>query len=150
MARGKRLVSAVPHSHWITPTFVDGLRQPVVVSPLAPNGPMNGEVFRASVEHMLAPTLQPGDIMIMDTLSAHKVDGIRQAIEARGTEFVCLPPYSSDLNPIEQLFVQLEALPRKATARTVSALWAAIGVLLEGVEPDEYANDCRHAGYGST
>ena len=147
--RGERLVSAVPHGHWKTTTFVAGLRQSGVVAPLVLDGPMNGEVFRAYVEQMLAPTLLPGDVVIMDNLSAHKVDGIRQAIEAQGARLVYLPPYSPDLNPIEQLFAKLKALLRKAAARTVSTLWAAIGVLLQNFEPDECANYFRHAGYGS-
>ena len=100
--RGKRLVSAVPHGHWKTTTFVAGLRQAGVVAPLVLDGPMNGTAFRAYVEQMLAPTLRPGDIVIMDNLSAHKVAGVRQAIEARRAELVYLPPYSPDLNPIEQ------------------------------------------------
>ena len=147
--RAERLVSAVPHGHWKTTTFVAGLRQSGVVAPLVLDGPMNGEVFRAYVEQMLAPTLRPGDVVIMDNLSAHKVDGIRQAIETQGAELVYLPPYSPDLNPIEQLFAKLKALLRKAAARTVSALWAAIGVLLESFQPDECVNYFRHAGYGS-
>ena len=98
-----------------------GLRQAGVVAPLVLD-PMNGVAFRAYVEQMLAPTLRPGDIVIMDNLSAHKVAGVRQAIEARGAELVYLPPYSPDLNPIEQLFARLKALLRKAAVCTVSAL----------------------------
>lgn len=139
----------MPHGHWKTTTFVAGLRQSWVVAPLVLDSPMNGEVFRAHVEQMLAPTLEPGDVAIMDNLSAHNVCGIRHAIEAQGAELVYLPPYSPDLNPIEQLFAKLKALLRKAAARTVSTLWAAIGVLLQSFEPDECANYCRHAGYGS-
>ena len=128
---------------------MSGLRQSGVVAPLVLDAPMNGEVFRAYVEQMLAPTLRPGDVVIMDNLSAHKVDGIRQAIETQGAELVYLPPYSPDLNPIERLFAKLKALLRKAAARTVSTLWAAIGVLLESFQPDECVNYFRHAGYGS-
>ena len=98
---------------------------------------------------MLGPTLRPGDVVIMLNLSAHKVDGVRQAIEARGAELVYLPPYSPDLNPVEHLFAKLKTLLRKAAAGTVSALWAAIGALLESFDPDECANYFRHAGYGS-
>lgn len=148
--RGARLVSAVPHGHWKTTTFVAGLRQAGVVAPLVLDGPMNGAAFRAYVAQMLAPTLRPGDIVIMDNLSAHKVTGGRQAIEARGAELVYLPPYSPDLNPIEQLFARLKALLRKAAARTVSTLWAAIGALLESFQPDECANYFRNSGYAST
>ena len=148
--RGERLVSAVPHGHWKTTTFIAGLRQAGVVAPLVLDGPMNGAAFRAYVEQMLAPTLRRGDVVIMDNLSAHKVDGVRQAIEARGAELLYLPPYSPDLNPIEQLFAKLKALLRKTAARTVSTLWEAIGALLDSFEPDECANYFRHAGYGST
>ena len=148
--RGERLVSAVPHGHLKTTTFVAGLRQAGVVAPLVLDGPMNGAAFRAYVEQQLAPTLQPGDVVIMDILSAHKVAGVREAIEARGAALVYLPPYSLDLNPIEQLFAKLKTLLRKAAARTVDTLWAAIGALLESFEPDECANYFRHAGYGST
>ena len=147
--RGERLVSAVPHGHRKTTTFVAGLRQSGVIAPLVLDGPMNGEVFRAYVEQMLAPTLEPDDDVIMDNLSAHKVCGIRQAIKALGAELVYLPPYSPDLNPIEQLFAKLKALLRKPAARSVSTRWAAIGVLLQSFEPDECANYFRHAGYGS-
>ena len=131
-------------------TFVAGLRQAGVVAPMVLDGPMNGVAFRAYVAQMLAPTLRPGDIVIIDNLSAHKVAGVRQAIEARGAELVYLPPYSPDLNPIEQLFARLKALLRKAAARTVSTLWAAIGALLESFQPDECANYFRNSGYGST
>ena len=148
--RGERLVSAVPHGHWKTTTFIAGLCQAGVVAPLVLDSPMNGAAFRAYVEQMLAPTLRPGAVVIMDNLSAHKVDGVRQAIEAHGAELVCLPPHSPDLNPIEELFARLKALLRKAAARTVSSLWEAIGALLESFEPDECANYFRHAGYGST
>ena len=146
---GERLVSAVPHGHWKTTTFVAGLHQTGMIAPLVLDGPMNGAVFRAYVERMLAATLRPGDVLIMDNLSAHKVFGIRQAIKAQGAELVYLPPYPPDLNPIEQLFAKLKALLRKAAARSVSTRWAAIRVLLQRSEPDECANYFRHAGYGS-
>ena len=150
--RGEPLVSAVPRGHWKTTTFVAvaGLLQAGLVAPLALDGSMNGAAFRAHLEQLLAPTLRPGDIVIMDNLSAHKVAGVHQAVEARRAELIFLPPYSPDPNPIKQLFARLKALLRKTAARTVSALWTAIGVLLESFEPDECANYFRHAGYGST
>lgn len=92
--QGERLLSAVPHGHWKTTTFIAGLCQAGVVAPLVLDGPMNGAAFRAYVEQMLAPTLRPGAVVIMDNLSAHKVDGVRLAIEAHGAELVCLPPHS--------------------------------------------------------
>lgn len=146
--RGQRLVAAVPHGHWKTTTFLAALRQDRITAPLVLDGPINGDAFRAYVEQMLAPTLAPGDIVIMDNLGSHKVAGIRTAIEARGAYLLYLPPYSPDLNPIEQVFAKLKALLRKAAARTVDALWAAIGQLLDRFPAPECANYFRNAGYG--
>ncbi len=120
--RGARLVAAVPHGHWKTTTFVAGLRHGAITAPCVIDQPMNGVIFRAYVEQMLAPSLSPGDIVIMDNLSSHKVKGIAEAIEARKAELYYLPPYSPDLNPIEQAFAKLKALLRKAAERSVDAL----------------------------
>jgi transposase len=106
--RGQRLVAAVPHGHWKTSTFVAGLRTRGLTAPLVIDGAMNGATFLAYVEQMLAPTLSPGDIVIMDNLASHKVAGVREAIEGRGARLVYLPPYSPDLNPIEQAFAKLK------------------------------------------
>jgi transposase len=145
----RRLVAAVPHGHWRTTTFVAGLRQTGVVAPLVLDGPMTGTAFRAYVEQFLAPTLAPGDVVVLDNLAAHKVAGVRQAIAAAGASILYLPPYSPDLNPIEQLFAKLKALLRKAAARTRDALWATIGRLLEAYPPVECTNYLSHCGYGS-
>ena len=110
---------------------------------------MNGEIFRAYVEQHLAPTLRPGDIVIMDNLAAHKVGGIREMIQAARALLIYLPPYSPDLNPIEQCFAKLKALLRKAAARTVSALWETMGTLLASFSAQECSNYLRHAGYVS-
>ena len=128
--RGERLIAAIPHGHWKTTTFVAGLRRDRITAPLVIDGPMNGVIFRAYVEQFLAPSLQPGDIVIIDNLSAHKVVGVRKAIEARGARVCYLPPYSPDFNPIEQLFAKLKALLRKAAKRNVEELWNTIGQLL--------------------
>jgi transposase len=125
--RGERLVAAVPHGHWKTSTFVAGWRTTGLTAPLVLDGAMNGDAFRAYVEQILAPTLVPGDIVIMDNLGSHKVAGVREAIEASGASLMYLPPYSPDLNPIEKSFAKLKALIRKAAARTREALWNAIG-----------------------
>ena len=109
---------------------------------------MNGTIFKAWTEQMLAPELQPGDIVVMDNLPAHKVAGIREAIEARGAELRYLPPYSPDLNPIEQAFAKLKALLRKAAERTKDGLWNAIGQLLDLFQPAECANYLANSGYG--
>jgi transposase len=146
----QRLVVAAPYGHWRTTTFVAGLRQSGVVAPLVLDGPMTGATFRAYVEQFLAPTLAPGDVVVLDNLAAHKVDGFRQAIAAAGAALLYLPPYSPDLNPIEQLFAKLKALLRKATARTKEELWSTIGHLLETVPENECANYLRHCGYGAT
>jgi transposase len=116
---GERLVAAVPQGHWQTTTFVAGLKQNGIVAPLVLDGPMTGTAFRAYVEQFLAPALEPGDVVVLDNLAAHKVDGVRQAIAAAGASILYLPPYSPDLNPIEQLFAKLKALLRKAAARTL-------------------------------
>jgi transposase len=138
--QGERLVEAVPFGHWKTTTFVAGLRATGLLAPLVLDGPMTGAVFRAYVEQMLAPSLQPGDVVVMDNLRAHKVAGVREAIQAVGASILYLPPYSPDLNPIEQFFSKLKALLRKAAARTKEALWAAIAELLEAVPADEFQN----------
>jgi transposase len=145
--RGKRLIAAVPHGHWRTSTFVAGLRMTGLSAPLVLDGAMNGDAFRAYVEQILAPTLTPGDIVIMDNLSSHKVAGVRQAIEARGASLIYLPPYSPDLNPIEQSFAKFKALIRKAAARSREDLWNAIGRFLSRFAPQECANYFAAAGY---
>jgi transposase len=145
--RGQRLVAAVPHGHWKTSTFVAALRTSGLTAPLVVDGAMNGEVFRAYVEQTLVPTLVPGDIVILDNLGSHKVAGVREAIEGCGATLVYLPPYSPDLNPIEQAFAKLKALLRKIAARTVASLWDAIGDLIDRFTPHECVNYLNNAGY---
>jgi transposase len=145
--RGERVIASVPHGHWKTSTFVAGLREDAITAPLVIDGAMNGETFRAYIEQFLAPTLAHGDIVIMDNLSSHKVAGVREAIEARGASLIYLPPYSPDLNPIEQAFAKLKALLRKAAPRTVESLWTVIGESLSAFPPNECANYLTAAGY---
>jgi transposase len=146
----RRLVAAVPHGHWRTTTFVAGRRQTGIVTPLVLDGPMTGPAFRAYVEQFLAPALEPGDVVVLDNLAAHRVDGVRQAIKAAGASILYLPPYSPDLNPIEQLFTKLKSLLRKAAARTKAELWSTIGRLLDACPPAECANYLNHCGYRAT
>lgn len=146
-ARGQRLVAAVPHGHWMTSTFVAGLRCSGITAPCVIDGAINGETFLAYVEQFLAPTLAPGDIVVMDNLSSHKVAGVREAIAARGASLLYLPPYSPDLNPIEQLFAKLKALLRAAAARSVHDLWAVLASFLQRFLPAECANYLANAGY---
>ena len=117
--RGERLVAGVPYGHWKTTTFVAGLRCDGIVAPCVIDGPMNGDAFLAYIEQVLAPTLRPGHRVIMDNLSSHKVVGVEQAITARSALPLYLPPYSPDLNPIENAFAKLKALLRAAAERTV-------------------------------
>ena len=145
--RGQRLVAPVPHGHWKTSTFVAGLRTNGLTAPLVVDGAMNGDIFRSYVEQVLAPTLGPGDIVILDNLGSHKVAGVREGIEARGASLVYLPPYSPDLNPIEQAFAKLKALLRKIAARTVSALWDALGDIVQRFNPQECVNYLANTGY---
>jgi transposase len=144
---GHRLVGAVPHGHWNTSTVIAGLRHNGLVAPCVFDGAINGELFLAYVEQVLVPTLTKGDIVIMDNLGSHKVAGVRKAIEAIGARLLYLPPYSPDMNPIEQAFAKLKALLRAKALRTVEALWTALGDLVAGFAPAECANYLRHAGY---
>ena len=146
--RGTRLVGSAPHGHWSTTTFLAGLRHDGIVAPLMLDGPINGEAFLAWTEQFLAPELRPGDIVVADRLSSHKGVAARQAIEARGAELMLLPPYSHDLNPIEQVFAKLKAFLRKAAPRTREALWRTIGEKLSMFTPAECRNYLRHCGYG--
>ncbi len=145
--RGERLVDAAPAGHWKTTTFVAGLRSTGIIAPLVLDGPMTGEWFRAYVEQMLAPALQPGDVLVLDNLPAHKIGGVETAIRAVGASLLYLPSYSPDLNRIEQLFAKLKGLLRKAAARTKDALWATLGSLLDAFTPDECANYLANCGY---
>ena len=138
--RGQRLVGHVPHGHWKTTTFVAGLRLGGLTAPCTIDGAMDGMTFRAYVEQILAPTLTAGDIVIMDNLAAHKVAAVREAIAAVGAELRYLPPYSPDLNPIEQAFAKLKALLRKAAERSLEGLWHRIGQFIQVFPPQECAN----------
>ena len=145
--RGERCIAAVPHGHWRTTTFVGGLRLSGVTAPMTLDGAMDGPAFKAWVEQMLAPTLAPGDIVVMDNLPAHKQAAIRTAIEARGAELRYLPPYSPDLNPIEMAFSKFKALLKKAAARTVESLWAAIAHALPCISSNDCQSYFNAAGY---
>ena len=126
-----------------------GLRLDALTAPCVIDGPMNGNTFLAYVEQILAPSLKPGDIVVLDNLSAHKVAGVREAVEAAGARLLYLPPYSPDFNPIEQLFAKIKALLRKAAERSVDGLWSPIASLLDTFTPQECANYLRNVGYAS-
>lgn len=146
--RGERLIGRVPHGHWKTTTFLAGLRHDRIVAPLVVNGAIDGEIFRAWVEQALAPTLVPGDIVVADNLSSHKVAGVREAIEACGGTIMFLPAYSPDLNPIEQFFAKLKAALRRLAPRSREALYRDVALTLSNIAPTECTNYLANAGYG--
>lgn len=148
-ARGDRCLAPIPHGHWLTTTFVGALRRTGLVAPMVLDGPMTGAAFLAYVELVLAPTLEPGDIVVMDNLSAHKSAAVRAAIEARGAALLLLPPYSPDFNPIENIYAKFKAFLRKAAARTVETLEHAIAAAIDAITPQDCAHCLAAAGYGS-
>lgn len=149
-ARGQRLLAKVPHGHRKTLTFLAALRCDQITAPFVLDGPINADWFLAYVEQVLAPTLRQGDVVVMDNLSSHKGKAVRQAIRKAGAHLIFLPPYSPDLNPIEQVFAKLKTMLRKANERTVDATWRKIGSLLDHFPPDECANYLVNSGYAPT
>lgn len=147
--RGDKLIAQAPFGKWKTLTFVAALRCDRIDAPCVLDGPINGQLFLAYVEQILVPTLAPGDIVIMDNLGSHKGQAVRRAIRSAGAKLLFLPPYSPDLNPIEQVFAKLKRLLRKAAERTVEATWQRIGQLLDAFHPQECANYLRNSGYAS-
>ena len=145
--KGKRCRAAIPHGHWKTTTLTAGLRLDGIAAPMLLDGPMHGAAFLAYIEQVLVPELTPGDIVVMDNLPAHKVTGVRAAIEAAGARLLYLPPYSPDFNPIEMAFSKLKAFLRKAATRTIDDLWDAIAEAIEMLTPTECANYFAAAGY---
>jgi len=147
--RGQRLIAKVPYGHWKTTTFVAALRHDGLTAPVVIDGAINGELFLAYVRQQLVPTLKRDDLVVMDNLSAHKVAGVREAIESVGATLVYLPPYSPDLNPIELVFSKLKWLVRSASPRTVERLWSFLGQALDHFSPDECLHYFQHCGYAT-
>lgn len=147
--RHRRLMGKAPHGHWQTMTFIAALRIDRIDAPCVFDGPINGASFIAYVEQVLVPTLKPGDIVVIDNLGSHKSTRVRSAIRAAGARLFFLPPYSPDLNPIEQVFSKLKSMLRKAQERTVEDLWRRIGALMPEFQPQECANYFRNSGYAS-
>jgi transposase len=145
--QGQRLVMDVPHGHWMIITFVAALRIDGMTAPTVVDGPMNGDVFVAYVQQQLVRTLKPGDIVVMDNLSSHKRREVKTAIEAVGAELRYLPPYSPDLNPIENAFSKIKAKVRAAAKRTVTEVENLLGAVLDLIAPEECQNYFRHCGY---
>ena len=147
--RGKRLHASAPFGHWGTQTFIAGLRYDELVAPWVLNGPMNRAAFDTYVETQLAPVLQKGDVIILDNLSSHKSEKAAAMLRERGAWFLFLPPYSPDLNPIEMAFSKLKAHLRRTGARTIEALWRAVGEICDLFEPQECWNFFKAAEYGA-
>lgn len=147
--KGKRLIGRAPHGHWRTMTFIAALRVDRIDAPCVLDGPVNAKAFQTYVEHFLVPTLTPSDVVVMDNLASHKNATVRKAIRNAGAHLLFLPPYSPDLNPIEQVFAKLKHLLRDAAERTTETTWQRIGTLLERFSPQECANYIQNAGYAS-
>jgi len=145
--RGGRLKDKVPLARWKTTTVVAALRHDRLTAPMVLDGPIDGAWFLAYVEQVLAPTLQPGDIVVMDNLGSHRSPKIREAINAKRAILLYLPKYSPDLNPIEMAFSKLKAGLRKAAERSNDALWARIGHIIDSFTAKECANYFIAAGY---
>ncbi len=144
---GARLAATAPFGLWGSQTFIAGLRCDGLIAPWVLNGPMNRAAFDVYIETQLAPELQPGDVVILDNLSSHKSPRAAELLKAKGAWFLFLPPYSPDLNPIEMAFSKLKARLRKAKARTIEALWLAIGDICDLYGQTECWNYFRAAGY---
>jgi transposase len=147
--KGARLRGFAPHGHWRTLTFLGALRCDQLTAPCVFDGPINGECFRAYVEQQLVPVLKPGDIVIMDNLGSHKATALRRLINTAGARLWYLPPYSPDLNPIEQAFAKIKHAMRCAQKRTVEDAWRHLGSLVETIKPAECNNYFANAGYAS-
>jgi transposase len=145
--KGQRLVTHVPHGHWKTMTFIAALRHDRIDAPCVFDGPINGESFLHYVEQILKPRLKPNDIVIMDNLGSHKSDAVRNIIRSVGAKLFFLPPYSPDLNPIEQAFSKIKHGLRKAKERTIEGLWKRIGTLIPTLTKDECNNYFINAGW---
>ena len=148
-AKGQRLVASIPHGHWKTMTFIGGLRHDGMTAPWVLDGPMDGAAFTTYIETQLGPTLNEGDVVVLDNLPAHKVAAAEAAIKQRGAWLLFLPPYSPDLNPIELAFSKLKAHMKRLALRTVGDLWKGVGEILELFSQQECTNFFKAAGYGA-
>jgi len=148
--KGRKLIGRVPHGHWMTQTFVAGLAHDRILAPLLLPCPMTGDIFKQWLDECLIPEMEPGSILVLDNLAAHKVAGVRQRLEAAGMGLLYLPPYSPDLNPIELAFAKIKLLLRRLAPRSFDAICQALATILATFSPNECANYLRHAGYVQT
>jgi len=148
-SKGARLLGFAPDGRWQTLTFLAALRSNALSAPCVVDGPINGRIFRAYVEQFLVPTLRPGDVVVLDNLGSHRSPAIRTAIRRAGAKLAFLPPYSPDLNPIEQVFAKVKHWMRTMQARTVDAIHDHIATLINRIPGDECRNYLQNAGYVS-
>jgi transposase len=147
---GQRLVDFLPYGHWQTTTFIGGLTKHGLIAPMVLDGAINAAAFTAYIEQILVKEIRPGDLVILDNLAAHKTAGVRATLARSGINVLYLPPYSPDLNPIENAFSKLKRLVRTAAERSVDGLWRAIGQLIDSFSPTECRSYFRHCGYPAT
>ena len=147
-AKGQRLVASIPHGHWKTMTFIAGLRHDGMTAPWVLDGPMDGPAFITYIKTQLVPTLQKGDVVVLDNLPAHKVAAAKAAIKERGAWMLFLPPYSPDFNPIELAFSKLKAHMKRLAPRTVDGIWKSAGKILELFSKQECTNFFSASGCG--
>lgn len=147
---GERLLASAPHGHWKTYTMVAAVRTDGPCAAALVDGPVDADVFRAYVELVLAPELRPGDVVVMDNLQPHKAAGVREMIDAAGATLLYLPPYSPDLNPIENMWSKVKRLLRSAAARTFEALQRAVWAAVDAVSKDDCRGFFAHCGYAAT
>jgi transposase len=148
--KGARLLGFAPDGRWRTLTFLAALRIDVLTEPCIVEGPINGSIFRVYIEQFLVPTLRAGDIVILDNLGSHRSAAVRSAIVKAGAKLAFLPPYSPDLNPIEQVFAKVKHWMRMAQARSIEAIHDTIANLVAAISDAECANYLRNAGYASS
>jgi len=148
--RGERVIEHTPAGHWCTTTMLGALRWDRFEAPLVIEGAMDSVVFRGYVERMLVPTLQAGDVVVMDNLSSHKTRGVQEAIETVGATLRYLPPYSPDFNPIEPMWSKVKQHLRSVAARTQDQLVHAVGDAMHSVTPDDCHGFFAGCGYPGT
>jgi transposase len=146
---GQRCASALPHGHWQSSTFIAALRHESIAAPFLIEGPVDAEVFTVYLQHVLCPQLREGDTLILDNLSTHKIQSVATLLSGRGVSVRYLPPYSPDLNPIEQAFAKLKAHLRQAAARTLEDLHDALAASLHSFSNEQCRAFFRHAQYAS-
>ena len=146
--RAQRVSEAVPAGHWRTLTVLAALTLDGMLASMSIESPTDGDVFLAFLEQVLGPKLQPGHVVVLDNLGAHKVEGVRVLIESRGAQLLYLPPYSPDFNPIEQAWSKLKQLLRGAKARVLDQLEPAIAQAIDAITPQNAQAFFHHCGYG--